>query len=220
MFTRYRNQHAHQDLLGPANPGRREAIKKGVLGGFGAAACQSARNGDPESACNRDPLVGLDGERPTGWSWSGMRSPLGGAFRALRDNEPYAISRGINRVKFQLLVFALSGWFTGIAGAFYAGTFKVIGPSILSLPLTLFIISMMVVGGLGRPWGPILGCALLMLADESLSNYPEWRMIGLGVLTVLFIVFLPRGLSGAIESIFSRRNSNGHPSELGAIKLN
>ena len=39
--------------------------------------CQSARNGDPESACNRDPLVGLDGERPTGWSWSGLRSPVG-----------------------------------------------------------------------------------------------------------------------------------------------
>lgn len=39
--------------------------------------CQSARNGDPGSACKRDPFVGCDGERPTGWSWSGLRSPVG-----------------------------------------------------------------------------------------------------------------------------------------------
>lgn len=133
-----------------------------------------------------------------------IHSPLGAAFRALRDNEPYAISRGMNRVKYQLLVFALSAFFTGLAGAFYGGTFKVVGPNILDLSLLLFLISMMVVGGLGRPWGPIVGCALLMAADESLSGYPEWRSIGLGVLTLLFIIFLPRGLTGAIESVAAR----------------
>lgn len=129
-----------------------------------------------------------------------IRSPLGVAFRALRDNEAYAMSRGMNRTKFQLLVFAVSAFFTGLAGAFYAGTFKVVGPNILNMSLSLFLISMMVVGGLGNRWGPLLGCALLMAVDESLSAYPEWRLIGLGVMTVVFVVFFPRGLVGAIRS--------------------
>ena len=58
---------------------------------------------------------------------------------------------------------------------------------------------MMVVGGLGSAWGPLLGCALLMASNESLTDYPEWREIGLGAMIVLFIIFLPQGLVGGIE---------------------
>jgi branched-chain amino acid transport system permease protein len=130
-----------------------------------------------------------------------IRSPLGHAFRALRDNEQYAKTRGINRVKYQLLVFALSGFFTGLAGAFYAGNFKVIGPNILDLSLLLFLVSMMVVGGLGRAWGPLMGSATLMLADEVLRDYPEWRLVGLGAITIVFIILLRGGLVGAIEGV-------------------
>lgn len=133
-----------------------------------------------------------------------IRSPLGFAFRALRDNEAYAVSRGINRVKYQLLVFALSAFFTGLAGAFYAGIFKVVGPTVLDLSLMLYLVSMMVVGGIGTAWGPLFGCALLMLSNESLSDYPEWRLIGLGALTVAVIIFLPKGLVGAAETLFGK----------------
>ncbi|WP_428929619.1 branched-chain amino acid ABC transporter permease [Marinibacterium sp. SX1] len=149
----------------------------------------------------------------TVFAFAVMRSPLGGAFRALRDNEAYAISRGINRTKYQLLVFAVSAFFTGLAGAFYAGTFKVVGPNVLNLSLMLFLISMLVVGGLGRPWGPLVGSALLMAADESLSSVPEWRMIGLGILTVVFVIVLPNGLTGAwdvaLQKLRKARTHNG-----------
>jgi branched-chain amino acid transport system permease protein len=128
-----------------------------------------------------------------------IRSPLGFAFRALRDNEAYAISRGMNRVKYQILVFTLAAFFTGLAGAMYAGTFKVVGPNILDLSLLLYLVAMMVVGGLGSAWGPLLGCALLMASNEILTDYPEWREIGLGAMIVFFIIFLPQGLVGGIE---------------------
>lgn len=134
-----------------------------------------------------------------------MASPMGTAFRAFRDNDTYAMSRGMNRTRSQLLVFAVAAFFTGLAGAFYAGTFKVIGPNVLDISLALFLISMMVVGGLGHRWGPILGCALLMSIDEVLSAYPEWRLVGLGTMTVAFIIFLPRGLAKSIESLSGRK---------------
>ena len=58
-----------------------------------------------------------------------IRGPLGLAFQALRDNPGYAMSRGISRFKYQIWVFALSAFFTGLAGAFYAAQFGVVGPN-------------------------------------------------------------------------------------------
>ena len=133
-----------------------------------------------------------------------IRSPLGSAFRALRDNEEYAVSRGINRFKFQLLVFASSAFFTGLAGGVYAGHFKVMGANILYLSLMLYLLAMMVIGGLGHPWGPFLGAAALMLVDEVLKDFIAYRYIVLGLIMILFAVLWPRGISGAIDKLWQR----------------
>ncbi|SMF55753.1 amino acid/amide ABC transporter membrane protein 2, HAAT family [Tistlia consotensis] len=125
-----------------------------------------------------------------------VRGPLGLAFQALRDNPGYARSRGVGQFKYQLWVFGLSAFFTGLAGAFYGVQFGVVGPIVFSLATLLFLLSMMVVGGLGTVWGPLLGAALLMLADEGMREVGDWRDIGLGVILVLFVVLLPRGLAG------------------------
>jgi len=127
--------------------------------------------------------------------------PLGAAFQALRDNPEYAVSRGISRFKFQMLVFAASAFFTGLAGGVYAGYYKVMGANTLYLQPLLFLLAMMVVGGLGRIWGPLLGGAALMLADEALKDYPEYRYMGVGVALVIFVMVWPRGIVGALESL-------------------
>jgi branched-chain amino acid transport system permease protein len=126
-------------------------------------------------------------------------SPLGVAFRALRDNQNYARSRGISRFKYQVLVFAVSAFFTGLAGGVYAGHFTVMGANTLYLSLMLFLLAMMIVGGVGRPWGPLAGAAALMLADEVFKELVEYRNIGLGVMLVLFVVVWPKGIIGTIE---------------------
>jgi branched-chain amino acid transport system permease protein len=77
--------------------------------------------------------------------------PMGLAFQALRDNPGYALSRGISRFKDQLWLFALSAFFTGLAGAVYAATFRAIGPDVFSITLLLFLLSM-VGGGRGTIW--------------------------------------------------------------------
>ncbi len=125
-----------------------------------------------------------------------VRGPLGLAFKALRDNPGYAVSRGINRFKYQLWVFGLSAFFTGLAGSFYAVQFGVVGPIVFSLAALLFLLSMIVVGGMGTVWGPLLGAAVLMLADEGMREVGDWRDIGLGLILAGFVVLLPSGLAG------------------------
>ena len=133
-----------------------------------------------------------------------IRGPLGHAFRGLRDNDAFARTRGINRVKYQILVFALSGFFTGLMGAFYAGHYKTFGPTVLDLSIMLTLLAMMVVGGLGRPWGPVLGCALMMIVDDRLKTYAEWRTVGMGAITIFFIVVMRQGVVGLIETLWHR----------------
>lgn len=128
-----------------------------------------------------------------------IRGPLGLAFQALRDNPGYALARGISRFKYQLWVFALSAFFTGLAGAFYAINNQVAGPTVLTSFYLLFPLAMLVVGGAGSTWGPILGAALLMLVDEELKDIGEYRNIGFGVLILLFAILLPQGLAGVFK---------------------
>jgi branched-chain amino acid transport system permease protein len=130
-----------------------------------------------------------------------IHSPLGAAFQALRDNPDYARSRGISRFKFQMLVFACSAFFTGLAGGVYAGYYKVMGANTLYLSLLLSLLAMMVIGGLGRSWGPLLGVAGVMLADEALKDYPDYRAMGVGAALVLFVMLWPNGIAGGITAL-------------------
>jgi branched-chain amino acid transport system permease protein len=125
-----------------------------------------------------------------------IRGPLGLAFCALRDNPGYAMSRGVGRLKYQLWVFGLSAFFTGLAGAFYAAHFGVVGPIVFSVATLLFLLAMIVVGGMGTVWGPLMGAALLMIADEGLREIGDWREIGLGLVLAAFVILLPKGLAG------------------------
>ncbi|WP_227268170.1 branched-chain amino acid ABC transporter permease [Roseobacter weihaiensis] len=131
--------------------------------------------------------------------------PLGATFRALRDNQICAEARGVDRVRSQLLVFALSGIFTGLAGGVYAGVQRTIGPDMLSTTLLLFLLSMMVVGGRGTKWGPILGAGALMLVDTTLRDFGQIRVAGLSLIILLVMIFLPRGLVGLVDDIFRWR---------------
>lgn len=133
-----------------------------------------------------------------------VKSPMGLAFRALRDNPGYAISRGINRFKYQLLVFGLSAFFTGVAGGLWASHFRAIGPNLLNLSLMLFVLAMIVVGGVGRFWGALVGSILLVAADELMREAGEFRTLGLGLILAFFVVAMPGGILGLIEGLVQR----------------
>jgi len=124
-----------------------------------------------------------------------IRGPLGLAFRALRDNPGLALARGVSRLKYQLWIFGLSALFTGLAGAFHAAHFGVVGPTAFSFSMLMFVLAMIVVGGLGSTWGPLIGAAVLMWADEGLREVGDWREIGIGLVLAACVILLPRGLA-------------------------
>lgn len=131
-------------------------------------------------------------------------SPYGQAFKAMRDNEVCAAARGIEVRKYQMIVFAVSGVFTGLFGGIYAGVVGTFGPQVLELPTLLFLLSMMVVGGRGTIWGPIIGTVVLALVDEGFRDLAAWRNTTYAAVLIVILLALPEGLSDGVASLKSR----------------
>ena len=126
--------------------------------------------------------------------WRILYSPIGMAFRALRDSETYAISRGVSPFRFKLFLFGFSAFFTGLAGGFLTHYQGAISPSIFNFSVTITLLAMIVLGGLGSFWGPILGTAILVILPEALRAAENYRNLALGVSMALIAVFAPQGL--------------------------
>lgn len=131
-------------------------------------------------------------------------SPYGRAFQALRDSEPASHARGIRVEKFQLIVFSASGFLTGLAGAVYAGTQRTFGPQVLEFPTLLFLLSIMIVGGRGQVWGPVLGTICLVFVKESLTDFAQWQNSIYAVLLIVILIIAPDGLSGRLSHLVAR----------------
>jgi branched-chain amino acid transport system permease protein len=126
--------------------------------------------------------------------WRIFYSPVGMSFRALRDSETYAISRGVDPFRFKLLLFALSAFFTGLAGGYLVHYNGAQSPAILNFPLTINLLAMVVLGGWGTFWGPILGTALLTVLPEVFRAVDVYRNLAMGLTLALIAVFAPQGL--------------------------
>ncbi|MET0800317.1 MAG: branched-chain amino acid ABC transporter permease [Actinomycetota bacterium] len=133
-----------------------------------------------------------------------IHSPLGTALKALRDSPAYAASRGVSPLKMQVITFGTSAFIAGVAGAFYAQYFGTISPSVMGLgPLSLFV-AMLVVGGLGTFWGPMLGTAVIVVVSEVLRDFEEARLIIVGLILLVTIVLAPRGLVPLLQEGWDR----------------
>lgn len=93
-------------------------------------------------------------------------SRLGRAWAAIREDELAASSMGINRVNVKLLAFAMGATFSGFAGAFYASYITAIFPSVFDFSVSVIILCMVILGGLGNMVGVLLGCVIIMSADR------------------------------------------------------
>lgn len=133
-----------------------------------------------------------------------VRSPFGNGMIAMRDNPALASARGIGQKTYQMFVFAISGFLAGVAGALYAQVFEVASPSLMGLsPMTL-VVTMLVVGGLGTVTGPIIGTLLLSFVQMQLQDFPEVRLAALGIVLLIVILAMPRGLVPFFSSLWAR----------------
>lgn len=133
-----------------------------------------------------------------------IRSPLGSGLIALRDNPALAAARGIPPRTYQMVVFGISGFFAGVAGAVYAFVFSVISPSLMGLgPMTL-LVTMMVVGGLGTVMGPIVGTIIITFVQARLQEWPDIKLVVLGLILLVIVVAMPRGLVPVVSKLRQR----------------
>lgn len=141
------------------------------------------------------------------------RSEFGLTVESLREDEMGAESIGINTSHYKLAVFMISAFIAGTAGAFYAHYERLISPNMLSTGVTFSIITMVMVGGIGTIWGPIIGAVVLTFLSEGLRFVEEAinldiRMIIYGVVLALVILFMRQGLVGVLSGLgrFISRN--------------
>ncbi len=129
-----------------------------------------------------------------------MRSRLGLGFTAIRDDSTAAGSLGVRVTRSKRFVFVVAAMGCGLAGAMItANTLRVQPDSIFSLNYSVFMIFIVVIGGLGTIEGPILGAIVFFLLQQWLSDLGPWYLVILGVVAIVITLFLPRGLWGLIS---------------------
>ena len=128
-----------------------------------------------------------------------LRTPSGLAMQAIRDNEEAADSIGVDPMRVRRLFFVLAGFGTAIAGALWLAQVSSFQPkTYFSVQWTAYMIFMVLVGGLGRFEGAILGALIFFAAETWFADTGVWYLIGLGAAALLFSLFLPKGLWGLI----------------------
>ena len=124
------------------------------------------------------------------------RSRYGRGMVAARDNPLAATASGVSLLRIKLFAFAVSAALAGLAGAFYAVQKTVLTPEDFSADFSIFFLLIIVVGGLGRLWGPVVGTLILFLLPELLGPLQSWRLLIYGVLLLVLMVFAPHGIMG------------------------
>ncbi|MES2531996.1 MAG: branched-chain amino acid ABC transporter permease [Pseudomonadota bacterium] len=128
-------------------------------------------------------------------TWSIVSSRLGRAMIAVRDNEPLAIAAGIDVLKMRLFAFACSGAFAGLAGACYAHYLTFIDPGIFGFSISESLLVMVILGGSGTLWGPVVGAVIFTALPEVLRMAPEMKSLLYGTLLLLIVLFMPQGMA-------------------------
>ena len=128
-----------------------------------------------------------------------MKSRHGRAILAIRDNEIATESMGINTTYYKVMAFALSAFFAGVAGALYAGNLTILVPSDFSFMMSINILMMVVLGGMGSMMGSIIGAVALTSLPLLMQGFNQYRMIIYALLLILVMIFKPSGLMGTYD---------------------
>lgn len=134
-----------------------------------------------------------------------MKSRVGYAILAIRDDELAAEAMGIHVFRYKMIVFILSSLLVGLAGAFYATYTSYIDPSSFAAAQSNDMLVMVIFGGLGNTVGSFIGAISLSILPEALRDLAQYRQLIYGVLLVLLMMVKPQGLLGDINFKYIRQ---------------
>ena len=128
----------------------------------------------------------------------------GRAILSLRENEIAAEAVGILATRYKVLAFAVSSFFAGVAGGLYAHYITVLDPASFDFNMSIEILVMVVLGGMGSFTGSVLAAGVLTLLPELLRGLSDYRMLIYSIVLVLMMILRPQGLLGKREFSLSR----------------
>jgi len=133
-----------------------------------------------------------------------IHSPFGEVLKAIRENEPRAVSLGYKTDRYKLIAFVLSATLAGLAGSTKAITMQIASLTDVNWPMSGEVVLMTLVGGLGTIFGPVVGAFVILLMQFKLSVVGEWVLVIQGLIFVTCVLLFRRGIVGEIAALFKR----------------
>jgi len=131
-----------------------------------------------------------------------INSPFGEVLKAIRENEPRAISLGYKTDRYKLVAFVLSATLAGLAGATKAIVLQIASLTDVDWPMSGEVVLMTLVGGLGTVFGPVAGAFVIVAMQNYLNALEQWVTVIQGVIFVVCVLLFRRGLIGEIANYF------------------
>ncbi len=139
------------------------------------------------------------------WACSNlMDSPFGRALRALHGSEVASQGAGVDVARYKMAIFVFSAFFASIMGSLAAHYIGFITPNVADFSHSIELVTMVVVGGMASVLGSVVGAVLLTALPQALATFEGWETVAFGVILVLFMVVLPRGLVPTLAARFAR----------------
>jgi branched-chain amino acid transport system permease protein len=139
--------------------------------------------------------------------WRTIHSPFGQVLKAIRENEPRAISLGYRVDQYKLLAFVLSAALAGMAGATKAVVFQLASLTDVAWQMSGEVVLMTLVGGMGTVFGPIVGAGVIVTMQNYLAGFGEWVLVIQGAIFVIVVMAFRKGIVGEIQAWWQRRQA-------------
>ncbi|SEI23430.1 branched-chain amino acid ABC transporter permease [Tardiphaga sp. OK245] len=133
-----------------------------------------------------------------------INSPFGEVLKAIRENEPRAVSLGYKTDQYKLLAYILSGTLAGFAGALKVFVAQNASLTDVHWSMSGEIVLITLVGGLGTLFGPVVGAFVIIAMQQYLAGFGQWVTVIQGVIFVVCVLTFRRGVIGEIGHLFKR----------------
>jgi len=137
--------------------------------------------------------------------WRVVRSPFGQVLKAIRENESRAISLGYDADRYKLVAFVISGAVAGLAGATKALVFQLASLTDVHWTMSGEVVLMTLLGGLGTIFGPVVGAAVIITAQNYLAQLGAWVTVVQGIIFVVCVLAFRRGIIGELGNWLKKR---------------
>ena len=134
-----------------------------------------------------------------------VHSPFGQVLKAIRENEPRAISLGYDAEKYKLVAFVLSAALSGLAGATKAIVFQLASLTDVHWTMSGEVVLMVLLGGMGTIFGPVVGAFAIIGLESYLASFGQWVTVITGVIFVVCVLAFRRGIVGELAAWWDAR---------------